>query len=104
MATFDELMERALEAPTWVKGIETFARLISAIDYRSACNLVDVSWDAYKVYKANIDNGNSSDVMKLHKDYAWEIWQRASAQRAWLEERMPDEQREKIQNARRRWK
>ena len=103
MATFDELMERALEAPTWTKGVETFAPLLCAIDHRTASNLVDISWDAFKVYKANWESGDHSESMRLHKAYAWEIWQRASAQRNWLEDGFEPEARRRIQEGRRRW-
>lgn len=85
MATFDELVDRACEADNWVKGVETFARIMATIDYKTACRIEQVAEDAVKVMRRNQVNGIETEEMKMRRKYSKEIWLQARMRREWIE-------------------
>lgn len=85
MATYDELIERAMEAPTWVKAVETFAEILANVDYNTACSITDTAFEAVNVMRQNQVNGTENDEMKLRRRLSREIWQHAKIRKEWIE-------------------
>lgn len=85
MATFGELLEMAMDAETWVKGVERTGELIKLFPYQMAEEARDGAWEHHWECSMRKDSGTETDEQRMERKYTKEIWEQTYARMAWLD-------------------
>lgn len=89
MASFNELLDMAMGADTWEKGVAKVGDFIKVFPRGMAQDVADTAWEHRTICTYRKDSGNETDTERFERKYTKEIWEQAIARTAWLDYQIP---------------